>query len=293
LAAASMGDPVAVRAAAQEGRDLADAIGDGFHSRHCRICLGLAQMISGDLSGAVTQLGKVAAEAEAAHDEVWRVLSLAGQGIALAYQGEISAARAAADAAVESASELGGVAAGLGYLALGTVALAAGAMAAEQGVEGGLRAAGAGEQTIRGVRLAAAVVAFILLHRSIRSASSPAAAAESNAPKTALPEPAPNPQLPATETGLPAPADRGVWDLGPATRGDVIHERLGQNLPRSFPTVDIFKDGVVTSIKSIDLQAPSYRDTSAITGLGERFVNQVAGVKSARRAARRSLDAAV
>ena len=38
------GDPIAVRAAAEEGRDLADAIGDRFSSRQCRLCLGLAQL---------------------------------------------------------------------------------------------------------------------------------------------------------------------------------------------------------------------------------------------------------
>ena len=38
------GDPIAVRAAAEEGRDLADAIGDGFNSRQCRVCLVVAQI---------------------------------------------------------------------------------------------------------------------------------------------------------------------------------------------------------------------------------------------------------
>ena len=64
--------------------------------------------MQGDLAGAVAQFGEVAAEAEAAHDEIWRATSLAVQGIALAYQGETAAARAAADAAVEAAAELGG-----------------------------------------------------------------------------------------------------------------------------------------------------------------------------------------
>jgi hypothetical protein len=64
------GDPLAARAAAEEGRDLADAIGDGSNSRQCRFWLGLAQGASGDLAGAVTQLGEVEAEAAAAHDEI-------------------------------------------------------------------------------------------------------------------------------------------------------------------------------------------------------------------------------
>ena len=43
----------------------------------CRFCLGSAQICSGDLAGAVAQFGEVAAEAEAAHDEILRVISLA------------------------------------------------------------------------------------------------------------------------------------------------------------------------------------------------------------------------
>ena len=55
---------------AEEGRDLADAIGDRFNSRACRFYLGTAQTVQGDLAGAVAQFGEVAAEAEAAHDEI-------------------------------------------------------------------------------------------------------------------------------------------------------------------------------------------------------------------------------
>ncbi|MGB6206304.1 ATP-binding protein, partial [Mycobacterium sp.] len=62
------GDLLGIRAAAEEGRDLADAIGDGFNSRLCRFYLAGMQLFSGDLAGAAAQLGEVAAEAEAAHD---------------------------------------------------------------------------------------------------------------------------------------------------------------------------------------------------------------------------------
>ena len=64
------GDPIAVRAAGEEGRDLADAIGDRFNSRVCRFCLG-EQQLQGDLAGAAAQFAEVAAEAEAAHDEIF------------------------------------------------------------------------------------------------------------------------------------------------------------------------------------------------------------------------------
>ena len=120
------GDLLGVRAAAEEGRDLADAIGDRFHSRMCRFGLGAAQMTSGDLAGAAAQFGELAAEAQAAHDEMGRVLSLAGQGLALAHQGEAAAARAAAEAALKGGAELGGRYAVIGHIVLGYAALAAG-----------------------------------------------------------------------------------------------------------------------------------------------------------------------
>jgi predicted ATPase/class 3 adenylate cyclase/DNA-binding CsgD family transcriptional regulator len=132
VGAHTAGDLLGVRAAAEEGRDLADAIGDRFNSRVCRFCLGSAQMTSGDLAGAVTQFGQVAAEAKAAHDEVWSVLSLGGQGMALAYQGEAAAARAAAEAALEGGVELGGRYAAFGHAVVGFAALAAGDGAAVQ-----------------------------------------------------------------------------------------------------------------------------------------------------------------
>jgi predicted ATPase/class 3 adenylate cyclase/DNA-binding CsgD family transcriptional regulator len=124
--AITAGDPIAARAAGQEGCDLAEVIGDRFALRQCRWCLGLAQIMQGDRAGAVAQFGELVAEAEEAHDAIYKALSLAGQGIAFAGQGEVAAARAAADAAIEAAAELGGVAAGNAYLALASAALAAG-----------------------------------------------------------------------------------------------------------------------------------------------------------------------
>jgi predicted ATPase/DNA-binding CsgD family transcriptional regulator len=125
-AVAVAADPIAAHAVAEEGRDLADAIGDRFGSRRCRVRLGIAQVFKGDLAGAVAQFAAVAAEAEAAHDEIFRADGLALQSVALAYQGDTAAARAAADAAVEATAELGRFKAGLAYWALAAAALAAG-----------------------------------------------------------------------------------------------------------------------------------------------------------------------
>jgi predicted ATPase/class 3 adenylate cyclase/DNA-binding CsgD family transcriptional regulator len=127
-----VGDPIAARAAGQEGRDLAEAIGDRFTSRRCRWCLGTAQLWHGDLARAAAQFSEVTAEADAAHDGFYKTQGLANQGMVHAYGGDPVAARAAADAAVETANEVGGTAAGLGYLALGIAALAAGDAAAAQ-----------------------------------------------------------------------------------------------------------------------------------------------------------------
>jgi predicted ATPase/class 3 adenylate cyclase/DNA-binding CsgD family transcriptional regulator len=124
--ALAAGDPIAIRATAEEGRDLAEAIGDRFVSRQCRYYLGWAQLWQGDLAGAAAMFGEVAAEAEAAHDEILKAQSLTGQACALSWHGETGAARAAADAAVEAASEQGGLAAGIAHTALTIAALAAG-----------------------------------------------------------------------------------------------------------------------------------------------------------------------
>jgi DNA-binding CsgD family transcriptional regulator len=128
--AVTAGDPIAARAAAEEGRDLADVIGDRSGSRECRQSLGFAQLMEGDLAGAVAQFRAVAAEADPARDVFFKSASLMGLGIALAYQGEVSAARAAGGAALEAAAELGDYFVGLGYVVLALAALSAGDVAA-------------------------------------------------------------------------------------------------------------------------------------------------------------------
>jgi predicted ATPase/class 3 adenylate cyclase/DNA-binding CsgD family transcriptional regulator len=131
-AANNAGDPIATRTAAEEGRDLAEAIGDRFASRQCRWCLGFAHVYQGDLATAAAQFGELVAEAQAAHDRILEVNSLASQGIVLACQGDTGAARAAADAAIEAAAELGGIYAAMGHAALVSAARAAGDVATLQ-----------------------------------------------------------------------------------------------------------------------------------------------------------------
>jgi ATP/maltotriose-dependent transcriptional regulator MalT len=120
------GDPIAARAAAEEGSELADAIGDRVNARQCRQGLAFALLVQGELANAVAQFSAALAAAEADHDDVFKPGTCQGLGIALAYQGEVTAARAAAEAAVEAAAELSDFLPGMGYTALAGAELAAG-----------------------------------------------------------------------------------------------------------------------------------------------------------------------
>ncbi len=138
------GDPVSVRAAAQEGRDIAESIGDRFGSRQCRWRLAGAHMFQGDHKTGITQLRQLLAEAEADHDLLLRANALLMLPWALAYQGDVSEARAFAEAGIESAAELGDVYLGASYIALMVAHLAAGdiARAAEAAEAGWSRIGG-------------------------------------------------------------------------------------------------------------------------------------------------------
>jgi DNA-binding CsgD family transcriptional regulator len=129
-AASLIVDPRALCAPAEEGRDLAEAIGDRFVARVCRWCLAVGQTFRGDLAGAATQLAELAAEARAAHDGVVEANSRSMLGLVLAYQGDPATARPTAAAAAEAAAELGGVPSGFAYIALAAAGLADGDVAA-------------------------------------------------------------------------------------------------------------------------------------------------------------------
>ena len=55
-----------------------------------------------------------------------------------------------------------------------------------------------------------------------------------------------------------------VWEKGPFKRGDMIDDALGNNLGHNFPIIDKLENGVITSIKSIDLTEPSYQTAKGI-----------------------------
>lgn len=125
-AALVTGDTRALRASAEEGREIADAVGDRFGSRQCGWRLATAKVVLGDLTGGVALLRAVLAESEAEHDGISRVTALLILAQALALLGDASSALAAAEGAIESAVELGDVYIGAVYIEIMIVHLAAG-----------------------------------------------------------------------------------------------------------------------------------------------------------------------
>lgn len=124
------GDPIAGLAASREGHELAEQIGDQFHARSCRWTLGLAQMMKGQLSEAVTQFSAVTADADAAHDVLFKWGSRLALCNALALRGDTEAATAAGNASLAAAGDLWPYNEGFSYAVLATAAVAAGDVAA-------------------------------------------------------------------------------------------------------------------------------------------------------------------
>lgn len=120
------GEPTGGRAAAEEGRDVADALGFGFFSRHSRAWLSMALMMQGNLAHAARVEGQLIEEAEAAGDKPMKVFADVGRAVVLAYHGQADAAQAAADSARELAEALGGQWADVASAVSAHAALAAG-----------------------------------------------------------------------------------------------------------------------------------------------------------------------
>ncbi len=102
------GEPIPSHAAAEEGRDLADALGFGFFSRHCRAWLAMALMMRGNLAEADQVMACLIEEAEAAGDHAMRTFGCVGGAEVLASRGEAIAAQAAIESAWEASEAMGG-----------------------------------------------------------------------------------------------------------------------------------------------------------------------------------------
>jgi hypothetical protein len=66
-----------------------------------------------------------------------------------------------------------------------------------------------------------------------------------------------------------------AWELGWAARGICISEQRGANLAPNFPVIDKWLNGVVTSIKSMDLRAAVYQDATRVTYRLDDYVNKL------------------
>jgi len=80
-----------------------------------------------------------------------------------------------------------------------------------------------------------------------------------------------------------------VWKLGWAARGLAIEKALGANLVSNFPVIDIFRDGIATSIKSLDLNAGVYQDGARLTSRVNAYVDKVVSFNGEKWGARNIL----
>ena len=67
-----------------------------------------------------------------------------------------------------------------------------------------------------------------------------------------------------------------VWLLDNFSRGQILRDYYGANLPYNFPVIAIFNQGHVTSIKSMDLTAPTYQQKSEIRRRIRQQIDQLA-----------------
>jgi hypothetical protein len=104
------------------------------------------------------------------------------------------------------------------------------------------------------------------------------------------PPPPPFPPPPTEPAFSPTPPTngRGVWDLPIANRGRELEQLFGHNLHPNYPTIDIWDEdtGAVTSIKSIDLEAPTYevqgRYNNALYSRLSKNINDLAEYQGGR-----------
>lgn len=77
-----------------------------------------------------------------------------------------------------------------------------------------------------------------------------------------------------TAAGQAETASR-VWQLGWAARGKYFNEQLGANLSATFPVIDRFADGTATSIKSINLNAATYKNPRSLINRLGNYINDL------------------
>jgi predicted ATPase/class 3 adenylate cyclase/DNA-binding CsgD family transcriptional regulator len=120
------GDPAATLLACEEGRRVADTIGDWFTSRQCRHAEAAALGARGQLAEALELNRAVVDEATEARDLMYQMFGLVLEGLILAQLGNHSDAAACANMATEAAAEFGDYYAGAAYAAAAAAGLSSG-----------------------------------------------------------------------------------------------------------------------------------------------------------------------
>lgn len=120
------GDLDTAIAAATEGRELADEIGDRGYSRGCRWCLNGAQWVRGDVAAAESHSRELIIESDAAHALIWQVNARLGLCHVLTHRGQADSGRAVALEALDRAAEIGRFQEGVVYAGLAAAELAGG-----------------------------------------------------------------------------------------------------------------------------------------------------------------------
>lgn len=77
------------------------------------------------------------------------------------------------------------------------------------------------------------------------------------------------------ETGQDPEKDQ-VWSLDNFSRGRILREKFGSNLPFNYPVISEFRDGTAHSVRSMDLTAPGYRDPSSARAAIENELSELA-----------------
>ena len=72
-----------------------------------------------------------------------------------------------------------------------------------------------------------------------------------------------------------------VWSMDNLDRGQWFEEHYGSNLPHTYPVINDFEDGQATSYLSVDLNKPTYEDTSRLQRRIEAQIDTLAGFEGA------------
>ena len=101
------GDPRSAILFANEGRDIAQRIGDRLTSHQCGLYSACALLICGEFEASAAQVRATTAGARAAHDLLSEMTGLMTESILLSFQGDSGQAQIAISAAFDGATDVG------------------------------------------------------------------------------------------------------------------------------------------------------------------------------------------